>query len=176
MSWVYKQALPTISKSNRVMEFASKSYLFCIGKPTPWPNEADSPPDIDRGITSVPEPILYKVPLAILPAILSPCGNKVLHNSNGQPTSWHIFYERPNVPVTHIYAALEVEDRELLSDTYRAIGLYSSFLLASGVSNNNVYLPGSVLESGVLEWVCFHSPVVKVPNRKTRIIEFVMGF
>lgn len=178
MSWQFKQTYPAVSKSNRVLNYISKPFHCCLGKASPWPNINDTPLDIDPDIRSIPEPLIYFPVFNLLPAIRSPCGNKTLIDSNGAVQSWYIFYEDPGHPYnpTHVYVSIQVKDKYLMADTYRCIGLYSGLILNEGVTESEYYLPQWVKDPGVLEWVCFHSPIEKVQGRTTRTIDFMMGF
>lgn len=179
MSWQYRQAYPNISKRYRVLAFTSQEHYFCLGKPTPW-GDPDTPPEVPPDILLVPEPIVYIRPIYILPALRSPCGNKVICNHQGDTETWQVFYNGlyedlgHNIIPTHVYVALEVSDDYVLSDTYRCTALLSHLKLFDNAPNAITYPPSLVQEPGVLEWVCFHSPVEKVSDRRGRVIEFML--
>lgn len=179
MSWIYKQAYPNVSKAIRVKAFINQEYFFCLAKPTPW-GEPDTPPDIPLDIRFILEPIVYIRPLYVLPALRSPCGNKIMCGPQGQIDNWQVFYDAfskgfgHNIIPTHVYVALEVRDEYYQADTYRCMALLSDLKLIDNAPNAVTYAPSFVQDPGVPQWVCFHSPVVKIPDRKARLIEFML--
>lgn len=175
MAWQYKQIYPLSALSQRVRWFISNDYYFVLGKGSPW-NNPDTPPDIPPDIREVPDPLVYIRPLYVLPAIKSPCGNKVLCDSQGGQETWQVFYEplRSELMPTHVYVCVEVKDEYYLTEAFRCTALLSHVLLVDNAPNAITYTPPFVKDQGVIEWVSFHSPVTKVPGRKSRLIEFML--
>jgi hypothetical protein len=179
MSWIYKQAYPNASRSKRVRVFVNQELYFCLAKHTPWGNP-DTPPDIPLDILSLPEPIVYIRPIYVLPALRSPCGNKVMCGPQGEAENWQVFYNGlfddlgHNVMPTHAYVALEVRDEYFQTPSFRCTALLSDLKVKGNLPMAITYPPSLIEGPGLIQWVSFHSPVEKVPDRKARVIEFML--
>lgn len=180
MPQIYRVGRGKAALTGRVLNFIQQGpFYFALGKPTPW-NIEDSPPVIPDDLLTIPDPFIYKRVYKVLPAIQSDCGELKMYTQSGW-TSWHTFdidsITREGSGYlyypTHVYISLEINDQDYQATSYRCVGLHSHVQLSLDANPNELVYPPSFVSPGVLEWVCFHTPVFKqgIPRTLDFLIE-----
>lgn len=173
--WQYKQTYTQLATTHRILNFIKGDYFFGIGRHEGGP-QLPTPPNT---LVDIPSPVLYKKAYEVKPALKSPCGNKVLYDATGQEQIWQVFNDptviEGSIHPTHVYVNLHLSDDEYQAQFYSCLGLFEGLRVREGVERNISYLPRLVIDPGILIWVCFHTPVYRIPgSRGVRIVEFML--
>lgn len=189
MTDIFNNIFTRQSETYRVLaleEFIGQSAFFAIGKLNSW-SDADQlgatdtdPPTPDKE-TVTPSPVIYKRAQIISPAIQSDLGTfegsfKTINEN--QATKWHLIKtadlarDSSNYIVypTKLYISCSLDLADLPTPTFRAVGLHTGVQLLSGVDEGKVvYDPSEIVDTGLLQWLSYSTPVTLQANKRTVI-------
>ncbi len=183
----FNSLITTAGKVDRLIRLIeTNTFFFAFGKSTPWDeswgdNVSDANPPAPQSTTEqIPEIFGFKAAYKVLPAVQSCCGTIPFESCLDEIPSnrkWQTVEIEGNcrknlniIAPTKLYISVELQPREFLKESFRAVGLYlNPTFKATAPAGQIFYTPDQVENPGILYWASFSSPVLKQVDKKTEL-------
>ena len=181
---IFRYNIPSVALTKRLLDYLeTNTFYFVLGKNTPWDeNFGDDISDTNPPFPTqegVIDPLLVRLPFKATPAVPSQCG-EIEFTSCGDTTVDGQLYSLIDLEKTttntiqllaprKVYFSLRLSpaEFEFSFNEFRVAALVSNPIIDPSENQNQItYLPSQILDYGIVEHICYFSPLTLSLNKE----------